>query len=191
MQGIRRVLARSDDLVGRVAEAGAALSCACLLAMVAMVFGDVALRAVTGRNLDFVVEVVGYALAAITYGSLAYALRRDELLRIGLLAGLTRRFPRLDRALHVVVLLTTLAIMALPAWYFWLGAKRQYVRGTVSPTSAEIPMWIPEGVMLVGLLLFVAQVALQLLNALAGNAAHRGATLGESATDGERMAGMH
>lgn len=178
MQKLRHLLAASELVISWVGTAGAALSCLILLGMAGIIFFDIVLRALTGQSLDFAAELVGYAVATITFGSLAYAFRRDELIRVSLLSAVFRRHPLLDQLLYCVVLALTVGIMSIAAWYFWLSVGRHWARGTVSATSAEVPMWLPEGLMLTGILLFLLQAALQLLNALIGNPAHSGKTLG-------------
>ena len=44
------------------------------------------------------------------------------------------------------------------AWMFWIRAARAWDRGTVSSSVAAVPTWIPEGLMLVGFLLFALQL---------------------------------
>lgn len=187
MQGIRRFLAGSERIVAGIGTTGAALSSIVLFLMVVFVFADIVLRALTGRSLDFVTVTVGYAVAAITFGSLAHALRRDELIRVSLLSAVLRRHPYLDRLLYCLVLVVTILIMGLASWYFGLSVARNWSRGVVSMTRTQIPMWIPEGLMLLGMLLFLAQALLHLLNTLVGNARSGGTTL---AGTGEKSGGQ-
>src|SRR5690554_6496985 len=124
MEPVRRLLAGTEAAIARVGAAGAALSCLLLLAMSFGVFLAIVLRALAGRSLDYITEFVGYAVAAMTFGTLAYAFRRGELIRVILIAGFLSRHPRLDKGLHLAVLVLTILIMSVAAWYFLLSIQR-------------------------------------------------------------------
>jgi hypothetical protein len=54
--------------------------------------------------------------------------------------------------------------MGTVIYYFWTKTVwRDLVRDTRSESIAEIPLWIPEGVAFVGLLLFALQLFTMLL----------------------------
>lgn len=111
------------------------------------------------------------------------------MIRVSLLGAALQRRPRLDRLLHGLALLVTLAVLALAARYVWLSVLRHWRRGTVSPTTAEVPMWLPEAAMLAGLVLVLVQVAAMLACLLAGHAAGAGETLGGRAGRAARTEG--
>lgn len=184
-----RAAAALSALAGGAGYGAAVLSALVLAAMVALVFANILLRNLGAGGLDFTGEVAGYGVAAITWGGLAWALREGIVIRVSLLGGSMQRYPRLDLALHGLALLVTLAVLALAARYFWLSVARHWRRGTLSPTTAEMPMWLPEAVMLAGLLLVLLQVAAMLASLLAGHRAGVGETLGSRASRAERAEG--
>ena len=59
-------------------------------------------------------------------------------------------------------------MFALTAWFFWVIAQRSWARNQVSETMAEVPLWIPYGVVLLGLALFCVQLLAYLLRLVAG-----------------------
>ena len=176
-------------LAGVAGYAAAILSAFVLAAMVALVFANIVLRNLGAGGLDYTVEIAGYGVAAITWGGLAWALREGIVIRVSLLGGSMQRHPRLDLALHGLALLVTMAVLALAARYFWLSVARHWRRGTLSPTTAEVPMWLPEAVMLAGLLLVLLQVAAMLASLLAGHHAGVGETLGSRSARTDRTEG--
>jgi TRAP-type C4-dicarboxylate transport system permease small subunit len=160
-----------------VGELGAGLSAVILVAMICAILLDIGLRNFAGTSLGFVGELVGYGVAAITFNSLAYAFQKDALIRVNLVAGLAARSPLIGRILEVAALLLTLAVIGLAATFFWQSVLRHYARGSVSETGAEVPLWIAEGLMFLGLTLFCLQLVVALVNLIAGNREYAGPPL--------------
>lgn len=170
------------DRVARAASLGAmALAATVLAAMVGLVFVSVVQRNLGGGGLDYAGELAGYGVAALTWGGLAWALRAGAVIRVSLVGLALRTRPRLDRLQHGLALAITLAVMGLAAHYLWLSVERHWRRGTVSPTTAEAPMWLAEGAMLAGLVLVVVQLLSMLASLLAGHDDGAGETLGAQA----------
>lgn len=181
--GLRRAAQVMAGLARALGLAGAVLAAAVLAAMVAIVFASILARNLgTGAGLDYAAELAGYGVAAMTYGALAHALRTDALIRVSLASELVRRHPRLDRLLHGLALVLTLLAIGLAARHLWSSVLRQWHRGSVSSTTAEVPLWLPEAVMLAGLALFLLQLLALLANLLVGNHAAAGSTLGSAGT---------
>lgn len=62
----------------------------------------------------------------------------------------------------------TLALTLFLAGYFWRTLYRDFERGTVSYSIAEVPLWIPEGLVFIGLALFALQLVSYLVGLLMG-----------------------
>jgi TRAP-type mannitol/chloroaromatic compound transport system permease small subunit len=52
----------------------------------------------------------------------------------------------------------TFGITLFLARYIWRTLARDFTRGTVSPTLTETPIWLIDGAIFVGLMLFLAQL---------------------------------
>ncbi len=96
-------------------------------------------------------EFIGYAVATMTFLGLGYALERGSLVRVNVL--LDRIPERWHWLPDLVSTLLALAAFSWLAWYWGQNVWRSYQRGTLSETLAETPLWIPEGMVLVGMLL--------------------------------------
>ncbi|ANG64151.1 TRAP transporter [Marinobacterium aestuarii] len=127
-----------------------------LLAMLLIVYitGHILLEIVMrlfGTSTFVLDEFIGYAVASMTFLGLGYALERGSLVRVNVL------LDRLPARWHWLPdLISTLAALAAFAWLAWFWGQsvwRSYQRGTLSETLAETPLWIPEGMVLVGMLL--------------------------------------
>ena len=69
------------------------------------------------------------------------------------------------------------SVFALIWVNFWNSIVRNFNRGTVSETVAEVPMWIPEGLLLLGLTIFLLQLLAYAIRVVQGRP-----MLGEYAT---------
>ncbi|MCB1470172.1 MAG: TRAP transporter small permease [Rhizobiaceae bacterium] len=146
---------------------GAAVAAAALVFMVSLITLEITLRAVFSTSTFVMDEFVGYALSISIVWSLGYVLENNKLIRVNLLLPhLNSRMAELLTALSA--LLTCAATIALVT-VFWTRAIRAYTRGTVSSSIAQVPTWIPETMMLVGLLLFSLQLAAYGLRHLTGH----------------------
>jgi TRAP-type C4-dicarboxylate transport system permease small subunit len=96
-------------------------------------------------------EFIGYAVASMTFLGLGYALERGSLVRVNVL--LDRLPTRWHWLPDLVSTLSALAAFAWLAWFWGQSVWRSYQRGTLSETLAETPLWIPESMVLVGMLL--------------------------------------
>lgn len=168
-----------------LAMLSAAASALTLLAMVTLIVTGIFTRNILASSLNFTVEFVGYCVAAITFNGLSYAFQTRQLIRVNLLSSFASQHPILDRIMQTFAIVSTSAIVTIAIMYFWDSVVRNYSRGSVSETSAEIPLWIPEAIMLFGLLVFNLQLLVALLNLFLGNTRHDGGTLGrlEKAAD--------
>ena len=101
-------------------------------------------------------EFVGYAVGAMTFLSLAHTFRNQRHVRVSILQSFVK--GRLAIAVEIACIVMTFAITAFLARYIFRTLARDWNRGTVSPTLTETPMWIIDGVIFVGLALFLLQL---------------------------------
>ena len=154
-------------LVSRLSYLGAVMAVLLMFAMTAHIMLEITLRATVGMSTQVLDEFVGYGVAAMTFLSLAYALESGVMIRVGLLLaaigdGITRRL------LELFCITITLGLTGFLAWYFWHSVSRNWSRGATSSTAAEVPLWIPEGAVLLGLALLGLQLISYLLRVLTG-----------------------
>jgi TRAP-type C4-dicarboxylate transport system permease small subunit len=161
-----------------LAKLAAGLSAGILIYMVLHVLFEITLRVFFARSTYVLDEFVAYATASITFLCLAYALHDNALIRVGMLLDRFHGKPRLILELFSVA--TMIGIVAMVTYYFWTKTFwRDLVRGTVSESIAEVPLWIPEIFALIGLGLFGLQLITMLLRLIVGgsSAASGGETI--------------
>ncbi len=153
--------------VERLSHAAGVVSAALLIGMVLHILFEIVLRAFFSSSTFVLDEFVGYGVAAMTFLSLGYALNEGALIRVNIL--LARTGGRARIALEIFSVSVTLAMTVFIAVYFWRSVARNWRRGAVSESIAEVPLWIPEGLVLAGVVLFAIQLAAYLLRLVAGD----------------------
>ncbi len=149
-----------------VSRLAAWLSGLILIAMVVHILVEIVLRSFFDTSTYVLDEFIGYGVAAMTFLTLAYALEEGSLIRVNIVLSRTR--GRARRGLEILCAGSTLVLACYLGWYVFRNWKRDWDRGAVSPSIAEVPMWIPEGLVLVGFVLFVLQLAAYLVRLVAG-----------------------
>jgi TRAP-type C4-dicarboxylate transport system permease small subunit len=150
-----------------LARAAAVLSAAILVAMVGHVLVEIVLRSFFDSSTFVLDEFVGYGVAAMTFLTLAYALEDGALIRVRIVLARTGA-GRARRGLELFCVAATLAMSVFLTAYVYRSVARNWERGAVSQTIAEVPLWIPEGLVLLGLVLFSVQLLAYLVRLLAG-----------------------
>lgn len=149
------------DLIGRAAAAFAAALMVCVAAYIIF---EIALRNLFRTSTFVVDEMVGYAVGAMTLLAMAHTFRSGEMIRVRVL------FVRLpapaQRVLEIVCVLLTMAPLSLISFYFARSVLRHWNEGAVGTGLLAIPMWLPEGVFLIGLVLFLVQLVAYLMRLL-------------------------
>lgn len=153
--------------VARLSLLAGQLSAVLLVAMVLHILFEIVLRSFFDSSTFVLDEFIGYGVAAMTFLSLGYALNEGALIRVNILLGRTRGRPRLGLELFSVVV--TLGLTVFITAYYWRSVARNWKREAVSESIAEIPLWIPEGLVLVGMILFAIQLAAYLLRLTVGD----------------------
>jgi len=134
-------------------------------ALLLYVVGHVSIEIVARSFFDFSThsmdEFVGYAVGAMTFLSLSYTFRARKHIRVSILQAFVR--GGLAVAVEILCIVLTFAITAFLARYIFRTFARDWNRGTVSPTLTETPIWIIDGVILLGLILFLLQLLTSLV----------------------------
>ncbi len=155
--------------VRRLAAWGGYLAGVILVLMVGHVLLEIVLRTFFATSTYVLDEFVGYGVAAMTFLSTAYALRNGALIRVNILLDALPGGGVGRRSIELLCVLLTMSACGLIAVFFGNSAWRHFTRGTVSETVAEVPMWIPEGFVLVGLVILELELFSYALRIVAGD----------------------
>lgn len=144
-QAVIQTMARLSSGLNRI---GACASMLIIVYMLGHILLEVVLR-LFSQSTYVLDEFIGYAVAAMIFLSLPYALERGGLIRVSIL--LERLTPHWRWPLELLATLGTFAAFGLVAAIWFKGVQRSYQRNLISDTMAQTPLWIPESAVLVGL----------------------------------------
>jgi TRAP-type C4-dicarboxylate transport system permease small subunit len=151
-----------------ISQAAAYLAGLVLMLMTAHIIYEVVLRVVFSTSTFILDEIVGYGVAASTFLALGYALEQGGLIRVNLLLKVLGEEGVARRTVEFVTIVLSLGVVGFQIAYFWRSVTRNFGRGAVSETVAEVPLWIPEGIMMFGLAVFWLHLCVYLLRTVVG-----------------------
>ncbi|MGO4852795.1 TRAP transporter small permease [Phaeovulum sp. W22_SRMD_FR3] len=120
-----------------------------LVAMVVLICLGVALRYIWGVSLLWLDEALVFAMVGVVFLGAIAASYQDQHLRMTLLTQALP--PPVLRMLRHLEHAATAGICYFVGWYSYQGVSRLEARGTLS-NMAQIPLWIVQGTVLIGLL---------------------------------------
>lgn len=145
-------------------NAAMGVAMALLVYMVLHISVEIVLRAFFASSTYSMDEYVGYAVGAMSFLSLAYTFRARKHIRVGLV--LSRLKGVAATTVEITCILCTFGITVFLARFIWRMLVRDFERGSVSPTIMETPLWLIDGVIFLGLVLFMLQLIVSLVETL-------------------------
>ena len=158
---------------------GAALVGACLAMIIIVVLVS---AQIVGRVVDriavflgferygFIVpslaEIGGFLFVGAAFLALPSTLRSAGHVRVTLLLRNLR--PAADRIATVLILIASAGLAAFASWAVTIQTFASYQRGSVSFGIIPVPLWLPQAVMTVGIVLFTVALVDELVAALRG-----------------------
>ncbi|MCB1461260.1 MAG: TRAP transporter small permease [Nitratireductor sp.] len=151
---------RFDSIVNVLALAGLFVSGLMVLAMTGLICLEVVLRSFFNHSLLVVDEVVGYMLATFAFFGISYAMRSGALLRID--TFLIKLPARYQSILQLVFDLASLAFAGVLEYHLLTAVERTFSRGVVSVSITNLPVWIPQAVMPIGLFVLILVILVEI-----------------------------
>lgn len=102
-------------------------------------------------------ELAGFLMVGVTFLALANTLKRGVHIRVTVVLGVLP--DRVRRVLNIVVGSAAAALFAFVAWHAVLLAVDSWNVGSVSYGIVPVPLWIPQAVMALGLVVFAVALA--------------------------------
>ena len=135
-----------------------------LVYMVLHVNIEIVLRSFFGRSTNSMGEFVGYAMGAMTYLALSHTLRSRRHVRVSLIKMLRARTVTVGAELFCLG--ATFLVFAFVTWNVWTILKRDFLRGSVSPTLMETPNWYIDAAVFTGLVFLLLQLLSSAVDAM-------------------------
>lgn len=146
-----------DRVAAFFSQVGAILSVAVMFLMTAHIIYEIILRGLFDSSTYVLDEMVGYGVAAMTFLSLGYAFRHKSLIRVSILATSLKN-EILKKYIELFCVVVGFFASAFIFKYFYLSVIRHLTRGSKSETIAEVPLWIPEIFVCIGLAIFMLEL---------------------------------
>jgi len=124
---------------------------------------ETVLRSVFAKSTQVLDEFVGFSILSITFLSLAWTLRSDAMIRVNILTLMLPK--RAERIVDGIVSFTACALVVIACGFFWRNFTKDWFRGSVSESVAEVPLWIPQLIVFIGASLLALQLGLRVLTA--------------------------
>ncbi|MET4808174.1 TRAP transporter small permease [Limibacillus sp. MBR-115] len=151
-----RTLFRIADSLSKLALALAALI---LVYAVAHILLETLLRSVFSISTQVLNEFIGFATLSITFLSLSYTLRADGMIRVNLVTSILPK--SYQQRLEALVSFFGCGLVGFFCIFLWRNFSKNWHRGAVSESVAEVPLWIPDAIVLIGASLLVLQLFLR------------------------------
>lgn len=136
-----------------------ALICAGLILIYAVshILLETVLRSIFDTSTHVLDEFIGFAVLSITFLSLSWTLRDGSMIRVNIL---TDKLPvKARQMLEVAVAMLATGMGAFFCIFLGRNLAKNWRRGAVSESVAEVPLWIPDAIVFVGASLLVLQLA--------------------------------
>lgn len=101
---------------------------------------------ITGNALGLMLpsysDFAGYFLGSATFFALAYAMQKNELVRVSIILNLAN--PRVQRWMEIFCCMVGLVLSLLMTYYFSILIMESYIYNDQSYGMVRIPLWIPQ-----------------------------------------------
>ena len=157
-----------DRVWSRIAGAGIVVAGVAVLLMVALVTVEVISRYFLRRSTLIADEYAGYLLVVVSFGGLAYTLHTEGHIRVDFV---TNRLPvGVRRLLFGIGGVLGAIFVAILAWQSWQLIQTSIGINERALTVVRTPLWIPQLVIPIGLVLFLVAVIRYTVGVFAGEA---------------------
>ena len=142
----------------RLCLGGAVIAALSVLTTLVATGYSVFMRYVLGKPITWIDELSGYLVVAIVMFGAAEALRKDDHIQVDLLTANASGYLR--ALLQVVWMLMVIAFTLVLLISAWGTVTFSYDFGMYSEGYMEMPMWIPQSLLIVGsILMLLAAIA--------------------------------
>ncbi|GGA04788.1 C4-dicarboxylate ABC transporter permease [Amylibacter cionae] len=151
-----RMLGLYARFTSRLSDVAAHFAMLAIVLMAGHILLEIILRAVWSTSTFVMDEFVGYEVAAMTFLGLGAALDDKVLLRVNILLLPLKGWVRASA--EILNAAVALSVFGFVTFFLIRQLIRSYERGTTSISILEVPLWIPQGLVVIGLLVFCIQL---------------------------------
>lgn len=139
-----------------LSDMGVCVAACILLYSVSHILLETFLRSVFSISTHVLDEFIGFAIVSITFMTLGRAMKEGAMIRVNILSNiLSERYRFL---LESIISLVACLSFSFITFYFIKIFLKDFKRGAVSASVAEVPLWIPDLVIVTGAVILVLQL---------------------------------
>lgn len=154
------------DVLDRLSDAGGVVSGIMVLATTLLVAVSVVMRYFFNAPIEGVDELSGYLLIMIVYMGLGYSFKEGAFIRADIVYG--RLHDRSKLVVDVLIHLVAIAFLLIVDFYFWQQVSYSLESRTASVGTLHMPLYLPQGIMAIGMSVLTFQALISLLRVLTG-----------------------
>jgi TRAP-type mannitol/chloroaromatic compound transport system permease small subunit len=145
------------NAIDRVSTIGGVVAAMLIVAMVLLIVLEIGLRTIFATSTLIAHEYAAYFLACLVFLGLAYTLRTEGHIRIGIIVS--RLSPRKQAYLNVIGAVIALAFSIYLSMHLWNLFHDSFTLGRLSFHPSRTPLAIPQFFLLAGSVLLALQFA--------------------------------
>jgi len=151
---------KAEKFIEHLTDFGLYASMVTIIVMMLMVTAETIMRTFLGVSMMVADEFAGYMLVWFVFCGIGYCLRTGSLLRVSIVYSRLRDFQQ--RVLQVVFDIFSLVVSVILCYQLGRLWVHTWKTEIISVTQVEIPVWIPQTVMPVGMLILIAALVVEL-----------------------------
>ena len=136
---------------------------AAVAAMILLITASIIIR-MCGGVANFSDELSGYLLVILVYFGLAYTQQLDKLIVVDILTS--HLPPKTVKILKIPVFIIAISFLIVLSKYVKTIISTSIARHTTSLTSLAIPLWIPQVMIIIGLVMLIVRMFIDLVNTI-------------------------
>ena len=135
--------------------------------MMLLIIVDITLRAAFNTSTLIAEEISGYLFVFVVYFGLAETLKKGRHVKVELI---TERIPhKVKMWLNPILAILALSSLGVVFWRTILMVCRSYSWGTRIPGPLDVPVYLPQSILVIGLFLLIMQYILQIITEINSN----------------------
>lgn len=166
-------------IVDGIIKGGLYVTMVAVVLMMLMMTSESVFRTFFGFSTMVADEFSGYFLMASVFMGIGYCMRVHALLRVTIVYD--RMSPMVRSVLQIIFDVMSLGFVLILAYQLFRVVGNSYRDGTLSISQAEIPVWIPQTIMPIGISILILALIVEIGGSISElKALRRGETIAES-----------
>lgn len=152
------------NLIDKLSKIAGMISAIFMVLIVVLVNLEIIVRTLFNKSTHIADEYSSYFLVVVVLMGLAYAMRHDAHIRVEVIR--TRMNNSIKRSIDILCFLFAIILSSYATYYAIFMTHDVYVVGVTADSISETPLYLPQLIIPVGLILFILQLMASLIRRL-------------------------